>query len=250
MTELEKTSLEIVRFMRGHYRLDEIPGMFYDAPCVRFRQGTRTIVTINLRQDFFEFLIVLGKAEREKFEAVRHEFPDWIQQIYDQQPALHDGKWLFLRVENRGDFEQVKRLILFKKKPNRKPFSKEGAVWGKCGHRCDLCVHSAGISEAFRNQLIPHLDAVYGQSDWSMRCTGCATPGCQCYAEGAEICEPLKCLNERKLDSCFDCSGYPCKEATVGYRSLEPRLLSADDVTWGILPYVPRQYEESSKNKE
>ena len=31
----------------------------------------------------------------------------------------------------------------------------------------------------------------------------------------------------------------------VGYRELEHKNISADDVTWAILPYVPRQYEES-----
>jgi hypothetical protein len=31
-----------------------------------------------------------------------------------------------------------------KKKPNRKPLPKEQAIYGGCGHRCDLCVHYAG----------------------------------------------------------------------------------------------------------
>ncbi|UWV46297.1 hypothetical protein [Acetivibrio thermocellus] len=32
-------------------------------------------------EDHYDFLIVLGKAEREKFEAVKHEFPLEIQQL-------------------------------------------------------------------------------------------------------------------------------------------------------------------------
>ena len=111
---------------------------------------------------------------------------------------------------------------------------------GKCGHRCDLCVHFTGITEEFRQMLLPHLNAVYGEADWAMRCSGCATPGCQCYAEGEQICEPLNCLAEKKLESCLDCSAYPCPQATVGYRGLEHRSLSADDITWGVLPYVPQ----------
>ena len=76
-----------------------------------------------------------------------------------------------------------------------------------------------------------------------MRCTGCATSGCYCYGNGYDVCEPLKCLKEERLNSCFDCCKYPCENATVGYRQLEHRNISADDVTWAILPYVPRQYE-------
>lgn len=30
MTEFEKTGLEIVKFMRGKYRLDEVVGMYYE----------------------------------------------------------------------------------------------------------------------------------------------------------------------------------------------------------------------------
>ncbi len=51
MTEIEKVVTEIVKFMRGKYRLDEVAGMFYDVPCVKFRQGKKTIVSINLHKD-------------------------------------------------------------------------------------------------------------------------------------------------------------------------------------------------------
>ena len=234
---------EIAKFMRGEYRLDESTGMFYDVPCLKFRQGKKTIVSINFRPDSYEFQIIFGKAEREKFEAIKHEFPAAVRELYEQARTLHDGKWLFVDVRSFSDWETVRKLILIKKKPNRKALSKENALYGKCGHRCDLCVHYADMDEDFRNSLIPHLNAVYGEADWAMRCTGCDTPGCQCKAEGTELCDPLKCLNQNGLSSCFDCSRYPCEQATVGYRELEPKSISADDVTWAILPYVPHQYE-------
>lgn len=245
MTEFKKLGLEIVKFMRGKYKLDEVAGMYYDIPCVRFRQGKKTIVSINLHRDYYDFQIVLGKAERDKFEAIKQEFPIEIQELYDRQRTLHDGKWLLIRVDNLRMIETVKKLILIKKKPNRKPLPKENAVWGKCGHRCDLCVHYTEITEEFRESLIPHLNAVYGEdSDWSMRCTGCDTSGCHCHGEGNELCEPLKCLQHKQLNNCLDCEKYPCEQATVGYRRLEHKSISAGNVTWAILPYVPRQYEE------
>jgi len=60
-----------VRFMRGKYRLDEAAGMYYDTPCVRFRQGKKTT-----------------EAEREKFEAIKHEFPLEIQELYGRERTL------------------------------------------------------------------------------------------------------------------------------------------------------------------
>lgn len=244
MTEFQEITLEIVKFMRGQYRLDEVAGRYYNIPCVRFRQGKKTIVSINLHKDYYDFQIVLGKAEREKFEAVRHEFPAEIQDIYEKERTLHDGKWLYIRVDNLYMWEAVKRLILMKKNPNRKPFSKEKAVVGKCGHRCDLCVHYIGISKEFRESMIPHLNVVYGDLDWSMRCTGCGTDGCYCQGENSELCEPVKCFGQKQLNSCFECKEYPCEQATVGYKELEHKSISAEDVTWAILPYVPWQYEE------
>ncbi len=249
MTEFDKVGLEIVKFMRGNYRLDEVPGKYYDADCLKFRQGSRTIVTVNLYVDHYEILIILGKAEREKFEAVKQEFPIEIQHLYDQERTLHDGKWLLIRVADLQTLDAVKRLILIKKKPNRRPIPKENATFGKCGHRCDLCVHHTGIAEDFRNKMIPHLTAVYGGTDWRMTCTGCDTPGCHCCGDGTALCAPLQCLRAKKVGSCLECEQYPCEKSTVGYHQLEHRHITADDVTMAILPYVPYQYEHDRNVK-
>ena len=48
MTEFEKIGLEICKFMRGKYKLDEIAEMYYDIPCLKFRQGKKTIVSVKL----------------------------------------------------------------------------------------------------------------------------------------------------------------------------------------------------------
>jgi predicted GIY-YIG superfamily endonuclease len=75
---------------------------------------------------------------------------------------LHDGKWLLIRVDNLKTLEAVKKLILIKKKPNRKPLSKDNALYGKCGLRCDLCIHYTGITDEYREMIISHHNAVYG----------------------------------------------------------------------------------------
>ncbi len=244
MIELETVKLEIVKFMRGKYRLDEIAGMYYGTPCLKFRQGKKTILSINFHEDYYDFQIIFGKAEREKFEEVKHEFPKVIQEIYDRERTLHDGKWLLIRVDNLSILEAVKKLIQIKKKPNRKPLSKENAVYSKCGHRCDLCIHYEGISEDFRTMITPHLVNVYGDG-WSDRCPGCGVQevGKPHPCMGGDWCEELKCAKRKGLTACVDCKEYPCHKATAGYKGLEHRNISADDVTWAILPYVPYQYE-------
>lgn len=242
-TELQKVKEEIVRFIRGKYALDEVAGKYYDLGCLRFRQGKRTILSINFLEDRYDIQVIFGKKEREKFESQRDEFSQNTKDIYDSSKTFHDGKWMMFPVTNVEQFEDVKKLVMIKKKPNRKPLPKENAVYGKCGHRCDLCVHYTDISDEFREMLIPHLKAVYGISSWDMRCTGCDTPDCHCRKEGNELCEPLKCLSKKDIETCMDCIDYPCDKATVGYKVLEHKTIAADDVTWAILPYVPKQYE-------
>ncbi len=41
-TELQKVSEETMRFMRGKYVLDEVPGKYYEIDCLKFRQGKQT----------------------------------------------------------------------------------------------------------------------------------------------------------------------------------------------------------------
>lgn len=238
-TEFQKVKEETMRFMRGKYLLDEVLGKSYDIDCLRFRQWKRTIVAINLHEDHYDFQVIFGKAEREKFEARKDEFPQYIVDLYDKAHTHPDGKWMLIRVDNLETLEAVKKMILIKKNPNRKPFPKENAIYGKCGHRCDLCIHFTGdtISEEFRKELEERLTRVYDNSDWSMRCSRCCTPGCY-----TKSCVQLECAKEKGYDACVSCKQYPCSKATVGCAELGKKSILADDVTWAILPYVPYQY--------
>ena len=48
---------------------------------------------------------------------------------------------MFIDVTTMEQLEEIKKLIQIKKKPNKKPFSKDNAVYIRCSQRCDLCVH-------------------------------------------------------------------------------------------------------------
>ena len=241
-TELQKVSEETMRFMRGNYVLDEVPGKYYDIDCLKFRQGKRTILSINIHEDRYDFQIILGKAERVKFDAQRNEFPQVIRDIYDNSKALHDGMWLLIPVVDLEMLEVVKKLILIKKNPNRKPFPKEQAIYGGCGHRCDLCVHYTGgtISDEFREELKERISRVYGvPQDYNEKMMLC--PGC--HNKPDEDCQKKICAKAKGLDKCRDHDEYPCEKATAGWPpKIELKSILADDVTWAILPYVDRQY--------
>ncbi len=232
---LQKVSEETMCFMRGKYLLDEV-GNGKDE--LKFRRGGKTVLTIYIHDDRFEFLVIFGKAEREKFELDHDTFPSEIRDIYDNSKTHHDGKWMWIPVADLDKLEAVKRLIMIKKKPNRKSFPKETAIYSKCGMRCDLCIHYSGdtISEVFRKELTVRLSRVYQNDDWSMRC-----PGCYEKPED-DLCEQLKCANTKGVDKCLDCEEYHCSISPVGRSRIEAESILADDVTWAILPYVHDQY--------
>lgn len=239
MNNLEKVSHDIMVFMRGKYRLDEI-GDRKDE--LKFKQGGKTVLTVYTREDKFTFLIIFGKKEREVFEARRDEFSKSILNHYDNAKTYHDGKWIFIDVTEPAQLEEVKQLIQIKKNPNRKPFPKETAVYSKCGQRCDLCVHYTGITEEQRAVMEPLLNKMWENNDWSMRCNGCYSDDCYCKDDP---CHAKGCAPEKGIAECRECSEFPCIKATsADYRSMiHTEVHYADEITWGILPYVPWQYE-------
>ena len=241
-TQLGQVSEETMRFMRGKYALDEVAGKYYDIDCLKFRQGKRTILSINILADRYDFQLIFGKAEREQFEAQRDEFPSFIQQIYDSSQTLHDGKWMMFPVADLETLEPIKSLILLKKRPNRKPFPKDQAIYSDCGHRCDLCVHYTGdtISDALRAELQQRVRRVYDSPDAEFPpCDGCKTGG---IGQSFDCAQSI-CAKQKGVPRCVDCAQYACSNATAGLKpAIEPRSISAADVTWAILPYVAHQY--------
>ena len=240
MTLLEQISHETMVFMRGKYRLDEI-GDGKDE--LKFKQGQKTIVTIYLHDDKFTFLIIFGKKERELFEIQKSKFSKYVCDCYDHSKTYHDGKRMFMDVSSLEQLEEVKKLIQIKKKPNRKPFPKENALYSKCGQRCDLCVHYIHTSEELRAVMETQLIKMLGQTDWSMRCGGCFSDDCYCKADP---CNAKDCASKKELSACGECAEFPCIKATsADYRSMiHTEIHYADEITWGILPYVPMQYED------
>lgn len=170
-------------------------------------------------------------------------FSNYVLNTYDHSKTYHDGKWLLFDVNAMEQLEEVKKLILIKKKPNRKPFPKENAVYSKCGQRCDLCVHYVHTDEELRAMMEAPLNNMWGQTDWSMRCEGCYSDQCYCKDDpcNAKSCAPMK-----KVAECRACAEFPCMKATsADYRSMiHTETHYADEITWGILPYAPYQYEK------
>jgi hypothetical protein len=113
---------------------------------LRFRRGGKTLVTLCIREGYFIACVVLGKDERKKFDQQREMFGEKARKFYDETDIYHDGKWLGFEVRDESLIDDIIRLLLIKRKPNRKilPESLE-----KCG-----CLDLGLSHEDITNYLI------------------------------------------------------------------------------------------------
>jgi hypothetical protein len=86
---------------------------------LKYRKSGRTLCALYPRQLGIKILIILGKVEREKFENSRSEFTQYMNDFYESTHQYHDGKWLYLDLINDELIEDIKKLLLIKKKPNK-----------------------------------------------------------------------------------------------------------------------------------
>lgn len=87
---------------------------------LKYRKSGKTLCALYPREQEIRVLVIFGKVEREKFEASRADFSKNINDFYDSTHQYHDGKWLYINLVNSELVEDIKKLILIKKKPNKK----------------------------------------------------------------------------------------------------------------------------------
>ncbi|PTR34097.1 uncharacterized protein DUF3788 [Luteibacter sp. OK325] len=61
--------------------------------------------------------VVLGRAEREKFEERRYVWRPELVKLYDEARAYPDGKWLTVAVSSADDRRDVTALVSMKRPP-------------------------------------------------------------------------------------------------------------------------------------
>ncbi len=86
----------------------------------KYRRGGKTLCTLYAKQNIANILIILGKVEREKLESKREEFSQSLLDLYDETKTYHDGKWLWIPIDERLSLDDIVILLKLKRKPNRK----------------------------------------------------------------------------------------------------------------------------------
>lgn len=169
-----------------------------------FLDGEKTVLTIYIRDGYYDFTVG--------------------QEV--------------IRVADFDTLEKAKKIIIAAKAPNRKPFPKTNILVSNCGHRCDLCIHYKGKTSFDANETeYRHMchKEVYGDYNWEANCDGCHFPDC--------TAESASCRKGKGIDKCWACDNYSTCLKTAGWPpEIHTRTITADQVTWAILPYVKDQY--------
>ena len=87
---------------------------------LKFRRGGKTLCGLYAKENCFGFMVIFGKAEQSRFEATRSEYSEEVCRVFDEATVYYDGKWMMFTPEDASEFDDYKRLLSIKRKPNRK----------------------------------------------------------------------------------------------------------------------------------
>ncbi|NHJ86193.1 MAG: DUF3788 domain-containing protein [Asgard group archaeon] len=87
---------------------------------IRYRKSNKTWCALYPEKDRFQVQIIFGKKEVELFAEKRSEFGDFVLNKFDNTKQLHDGRWMFFTIEDNTLLEDLKKLMLIKRKPKKK----------------------------------------------------------------------------------------------------------------------------------
>ena len=83
---------------------------------LRYKKS-RAFCTFLPEYRLFSVVVVLGRAERDKFEARRKGLSSHLVDLYDATQTYRDGKWLKIGVSTADDLRDVTELLAIKRPP-------------------------------------------------------------------------------------------------------------------------------------
>jgi hypothetical protein len=86
----------------------------------KYRRGGKSLCALYAKENVFGFMIIFGKDERAEFEANRNNYSLEVQRVYDESTTYHDGKWMMFELTDTSLFPDMEKLLLIKRKPNKK----------------------------------------------------------------------------------------------------------------------------------
>ena len=84
----------------------------------KYRRGGKTLCALYAKQDCLGIMIIFGKEERDKVEALRSSLSSRTLEVFDSAKTYHDGKWVMF--DETIPMDDMKLLLNIKRRPNKK----------------------------------------------------------------------------------------------------------------------------------
>ena len=85
----------------------------------KYRRGGKTLCSLYAKSQCMGFLVIFGKAERAKVEAIWESLSPAVRAQYEAAQTYHDGKWVMFQPADTAGFTEYMKLLALKRKPNR-----------------------------------------------------------------------------------------------------------------------------------
>ena len=85
----------------------------------KYRRGGKTLCFLYAKSHCIGFMIIFGKEEREKVEAIRSTLSPVVYKKYEEAETYHDGKWVMFEPTDQSEFDDYRKLLAIKRRPNR-----------------------------------------------------------------------------------------------------------------------------------
>ena len=113
----------IVQFIKNNYpgvfiKEDWIYGEKKHGWVLRYKKS-KSLCTLIPERNRLVIQIVLGTKEREQTEMILSELNPIIRQVYKKATTYHDGKWLFIAVDDDAILDDIIKLLTIKRKPKK-----------------------------------------------------------------------------------------------------------------------------------
>jgi hypothetical protein len=83
----------------------------------KFRKASKTLCVIYPEKGSFTIVIVFGKTDMENIRKDYPKLTKTTQNVINETHQYHDGKWVKFTVPLHGNIEQLKIMLMAKRKP-------------------------------------------------------------------------------------------------------------------------------------
>jgi len=86
---------------------------------VRYRKSGKTLVTLTPEKGAVRILLTFGREESEKALSMKNELSRRMYGLIESTKQLHDGRWLWIRLQKAEEVADIEKLLPIKRKTRK-----------------------------------------------------------------------------------------------------------------------------------